>query len=137
MSDFRLFEAYYTENFSTALVVFAARQSPDFAAGLLKLILRKASCPGGESYAVESIERNFPIQIDGTPAARFPDICIRGKVDGKRCVVLVEAKIGAGEGPDQLGNYRRWLDKQTDPIAKLASLTRDPLATATRPSFCK
>jgi hypothetical protein len=47
--------------------------------------------------------------------------------------VLVEAKISAGEGLDQLGDYRRWLGKQTDPIAKLATLTRDPLATTTRP----
>jgi hypothetical protein len=134
MSDFQLFERHYTENFSTALVVFAARQSPDFAGKLLKLILNKAGYPEGEKYAVESIVRNFPIQIDATAAARFPDISIKGKVDGEACIVLVEAKIGAGEGLDQLGDDLIWLGKQkTDyPIAKLASLTRDPLATRVR-----
>src|SRR5579863_8816110 len=135
VSDFELFERYYTENFSTALVVFAARQSPVFAKELLKLILCKAGCPETENYAVSSIERNFPIQIEGASAARLPDICMLGRADGERCRVLIEAKIGAVEGPDQLADYRAWLGRQEEkkPWKVLATLTRHPLVTKQPP----
>jgi hypothetical protein len=132
MNDFDLFERHYTENFSTALLVFAARQSADFARRLLSLILHKTNCPGAEKAAVESVERDLPIQLDGTPAARFPDICIRGEADGNGLIVLVEAKIGSGEGLDQLRDYRKWLDLQIYPLKKLVTLTRDPLAASTK-----
>ena len=116
MSDFSLFERCRTENFSTALVVFAARQSCDFAGNLLGLILRKAGYPEGVKLSVDSIERNLAITVDGAPGARLPDICLRGEIDGKPCVVLVEAKISAGEGVDQLCDYKNWLSKQEEPV---------------------
>ena len=48
-----------------------------------------------------------------------------GRLVVKGCVVLGKAKIGAGEGFDQLHDYPSWLCNQTDPIAKLATIARD------------
>jgi hypothetical protein len=137
MSDFRLFETWRTENFSSSLLAFAMRQSPEFLESVLKLMREKCGRPQAERITVHDIEREYQIDIPDSTARRRrrPDIYLQAEIDGKPLICLIEAKIESKELEDQLVDDRLWLDGQAsreiDTI--LASVTKYRYALSAKP----
>jgi hypothetical protein len=130
MSDFHVFENYWSENFATSLLVFALRRSQEFRSKFLEEVLRRSGNEPYETYRATEVERDRQISLPGSSGSlelevRRPDICIEGWVDGQSFLVLVEAKIGAGWQANQLPAYLKWLTAQGRDVWKLVTLTRD------------
>ena len=125
MGNFRVFDGHDTENFASALLVLAMRQSKEFARKFLNLVLRKSNAPPIEDSApIElEVERNRTIYRGHWTASRYPDISIEAKVNNNSYLVLVEAKIGALEQPGQIPAYLEWLDSEHRTTKLLATLT--------------
>jgi hypothetical protein len=133
MSDFHVFENYWSENFATSLLVFALRRSQEFASKFLEEVLRRSGNGPYETYRVTEVERDCQISLPEPsgligPEVRRPDIRIGGWVDGRSFLVLVEAKIGAGWQANQLPAYLKWLTAQGKDVWRLVTLTRDQYA---------
>lgn len=129
MSDFHVFENYWSENFATSLLVFALRRSQEFRSKFLEEVLRRSGNEPYETYRATEVERDRQISLPGSSGSlelevRRPDICIEGWVDGQSFLVLVEAKIGAGWQANQLPAYLKWLTAQGRDVWKLVTLTR-------------
>lgn len=131
MSGFDIFDNHHHENFATALVAFAVNHSQEFGLDFVNLVLERANEPKLREPKIEAI-REAGISADGRRYRR-PDLRVNAFGDGKRYLLLVEAKIGAGEQPDQLADYRKGLSEQKADVKILATLTRDPLSGSAAP----
>jgi hypothetical protein len=121
MGDFNFFERCKSENFSTALLAFSMRRSPEFCD---KIVRKLAPCEWGDiaHLEIEQIEPQHTIEVAGSSMKR-PDLVIIGKADSKEFIVALEVKIGQDFGEGQLKNYRTWLLEQRKPLTALATLT--------------
>jgi hypothetical protein len=133
MSDFRLFETWYDENFCSSLLAFAMRQSPDFALRIIDLLWTKSGKSPARQITVRDIEREYPIEVAGSRSPRRADICIEADVDGRSLLSLVEAKIQSGEQQRQLIDDRSWLEDQKADERILATLSKYPVAWSAKP----
>lgn len=124
MSDFRLFEHCRNENFSTALLAFSMRASPQFAVLVSRFLLQKALCLQPQTLSVEEIDRDYPIRLKHWESSKRVDLLIVACADDKRFLILIEAKITAMFGPNQLQDYRAWLNSQQADVKVLTTLTR-------------
>lgn len=122
-NDFELFEGHHKENFATALLAFACRSSPPFREELTKLLLERARKTVVGPIKSKTIDRDRRIDAEGK--WRRPDLVIEAETASEQWVLLVEAKLGAAEQPDQLRAYRDWLNGESDKQHVLATLTRN------------
>ena len=122
MSDFDFFERCKHENFSTALLAFSMRRSPEFCNAMIR---KFAPSQWGqiEQLEIETIKPQYTIEIADSEKKR-PDMVITGKLDGKGFLIALEVKIAQDFAANQLKNYRTWLSKQQQPLKGLAILTR-------------
>ncbi len=132
MSDFKLFETWYHENFSSSLLAFAVRQSPNFSRRVFALLCPKISDPSAE-ITIRKIEREYPFEVSESKRRRRADIYIEAAVDGKSLLCLIEAKIQSGEQERQLIDDRTWLESQVADEKILATISKYPIAWSAKP----
>lgn len=132
MSDFKLFETWYHENFSSSLLAFAMRQSPDFSQRVMNLLWTKSGNASGQ-IAIRNIEREYPIDVSDSKSRRRADIYVQAEIDGKSVLCLIEAKIQSREQERQLINYRSWLEAEKADAKILATLSKYPVAWSAKP----
>jgi len=122
MSYFTLFDQCTDENFSTALLAFSMKSSQRFAQLVVRLILGIGT---GQATAliIEKIEREYSILLEEGQRKRL-DLVVRGRIDTKTFVAVVEAKLESGFSANQLTTYREWLDTQPERVKRLVILTR-------------
>jgi hypothetical protein len=130
MSDFKLFETWYHENFSSSLLAFAMRQSQDFSHGVMNLLCPKFATA---DVLIREVEREYPIDISDSKRQRRADVYVEAAVDGRSLLCLIEAKIQSGEQEQQLADYRTWLEEQVADIKLLATLSKYPIAWSAKP----
>ena len=129
VSDFSVFERYRSENFATSILVFALRNSERFRAEFFQLVTTCARLTPLDDVTAITVARDVPIAGGKKPDILLTATTPRGKV---KCVV--EVKISAGEGVDQLKAYRDWLAAQSECwCTGLVTLTRDRLVWSVQP----
>lgn len=72
---------------------------------------------------MREVDRDPPIKLLGR--WKKPDILLKAEVCGEPWTCIVEVKVNAEEGPQQLQDYRAWLRDHTGTQALLVTLTRD------------
>jgi hypothetical protein len=118
MGDFDLFERHASENFSTSLLAFSMKLSPQFGELLIRRIFECSTIGPVKTLRIDGIEREYPITVQDSLHKR-PDLVLRGLVDGTAFVMVVEVKKNADFGPTQLKDYRDWLDSEPQNLKKL------------------
>lgn len=131
LSDFSVIERHGSENFSTALLVFALRASPQLSEALIRSALARAACHPIESLTVHTITRNHRVPVKSTH--RLPDILLEATVNGTRWGLIIEIKIDAAEGRDQIKDYREYLKEHYGKHHRIATLSRDPQSWSEQP----
>ncbi len=112
MNPFELFDGYWKENFSSAVLALAFQASPHFRRRLLELILeeapidrRSAGLRPPKSFIV-SREKGFTVgRGDGRRRGRF-DLLLTSR----GCAIAIENKIEAPLTPEQIKAQRKALE---------------------------
>jgi hypothetical protein len=86
------------------------KQEHGFGAGLIDALLRSLGNYAGE-LSVVSVDSEYPVPgRHHTGTGRLDLLATGHSADGGKWVLVIEAKIGAGEGENQLSDYDEWID---------------------------